>query len=67
MMMKTKKMKNRFGVPKDLEEIYERWSDGPSADEYYKAAQRFFETKERTAKPDEYYSKRQVREQVIGG
>ncbi len=39
----SRKAINDDDIPNDLKEIYENWGDGPSADDYYKAVQRYFE------------------------
>jgi hypothetical protein len=36
----------KIDVPQELEKIYEKWGDGPTAEEYYEAVRKYFESKE---------------------
>jgi hypothetical protein len=56
-----KTMKRKYNVTRDLEEIYEAWGDGPSADDYYNAVTAYFKSKEPVSKREEYESVGQTR------
>jgi hypothetical protein len=46
-------MKEKISVPKHVQEIYEQWAAGPTADEYYNAVEAYFKAKERTTEYSE--------------